>query len=334
MILNPNILALLVSSLLISLMTIYAACYGIKILRFWDISSGSELQLSLERRTYLISTIVSYFLVFQLVSLFLFILTADSICNLFVGAMCAVGTLTADRFGYPTLLLKVMTFILAGLWLIMNHVDNQACDYPLIRSKYRLLLLMAPLVLAETLVQGSYFLRLKPNIITSCCGSLFSQSSQGISADITALPPVPMLVLFCFVTGVTLAAGVRYFLSGKGSYFFAGMSGLNFMVSIASIISSISLYIYELPSHHCPFCILQHEYGYIGYALYLLIFIQTITGLGVGLLHMFRNKPSLEKIIQKAGKKLALISVISLALFMATVTVKILCSHLTVLNSG
>ena len=196
MILNPSILALSVSSILISLMTIYAACYGVLILRRWDISSGSELQLSLERRTYLISTIVSYFLAFQLVSLFLYIQTADSICHLFVGAMCAVGALTVNSFGYPTLVLKVATFIMAGLWLILNHTDNQGYDYPLIRAKYLLLLIMAPFILSETVVQGIYFLGLKPDIITSCCGSLFSQSSRGIASEILAMPSIPAKILF------------------------------------------------------------------------------------------------------------------------------------------
>src|ERR1035438_1148582 len=124
MILHPNILALFVSSLLVCLMVLYSSYYGIRILRSWDIRSGSELQLALERRTYLISTIVSYFLLFQLASLFLFISTADSICELFVGAMCAVGTLTVNQFGYPTLLLKLFTFLLAGFWLVLNRLDN------------------------------------------------------------------------------------------------------------------------------------------------------------------------------------------------------------------
>ena len=75
MILHPSILSLFVSSLLTSLMVLYSSVYGVQILRHWDIRSGSELQLNLERKTYLISTIVSYFLGFQLVSLFLFIFT-------------------------------------------------------------------------------------------------------------------------------------------------------------------------------------------------------------------------------------------------------------------
>jgi len=327
MILDPSILALLISSLLISLMTLYASGYGVQILRRWDITSGSELQLTLERRTYLVSTIVSYFLAFQLVSLFLFIQTADSICHLFVGAMCAVGTLTVNGFGYPTLLLKVVTFILAGLWLILNHADNQGYDYPLIKAKYLLLLIMAPFILAEAVVQGVYFLGLRPDIITSCCGSLFSQSSRGIASEMLAAPTIPMKIAFYSCMFVTFAAGARVFLRGKGGYFFAGMSGITFAVSIASIISFISLYFYEMPSHHCPFCILQKEYNYVGYPLYGLMFLGIVTGLGVGLLQPFHKKKSLEKIIPVIQRKLAAVSVISFLIFTVIVTYQILFSN-------
>ncbi|MDD2582761.1 MAG: hypothetical protein PHR66_12295 [Desulfuromonadaceae bacterium] len=326
MILHPGIMALLVSSALISIMMFYAACYGILILRRWDITSGSELQLALERRTYLISTIVSYFLIFQLVSLFLFIQTADSICHLFVGAMCAVGTLTVSNFGYTVLFLKVATFIMAGLWLILNHTDNQGYDYPLIRPKYMLLLIMAPFTVAETVVQGIYFTGLNPDIITSCCGTLFSQSSRGIAADILALPVTPMRILFYVCMAATFAFGARLLWEGKGAYLFAGMSGVTFVVSIISIISFISLYFYEMPSHHCPFCILQREYGYVGYPLYIFILSGTVAGLGCGLLQLFRKKESLDTIIPAVQRKLAAITVISFMLFTVIVTWQILFS--------
>ena len=88
MILQPAVLALLVGSLLTSFMLLYALCYGIRILARWNIKSGSELQLTLERRTYLISTILSYTMAFQLLSLFLFIYTADHLHSQFSGAMC------------------------------------------------------------------------------------------------------------------------------------------------------------------------------------------------------------------------------------------------------
>ncbi|MDD2853330.1 MAG: hypothetical protein PHY09_15705 [Desulfuromonadaceae bacterium] len=331
MILNPGILALFITSLLISLMTIYAACHGIQILRRWDIASGSELQLILERRTYLISTIVTYFLAFQLVSLFLFIQTADSICHLFVGAMCAVGTLTVNSFGYPTLLLKVLTFIIAGLWLILNYADNRGYDYPLIRAKYLLLLILAPFVLAETVVQCFYFFGLTPDIITSCCGTLYSQSARGIASEILALPVIPAKILFSVSMLATCAAGMRLFLNGKGVYRLAALSGITFVVSIISMISFISLYIYEMPSHHCPFCIVQKEYGYVGYPLYLLLLSGTVLGLGVGLLQPFRNKKSLEHIIPAIQQKCAGAAVVAFVLFTSIVSWQILVSSLKML---
>ena len=66
MLFKPGILALFLSSLLILGMVLYASFYGALILRYWNLKSGSETQLKLERRTYLISTLMGYALVFQL----------------------------------------------------------------------------------------------------------------------------------------------------------------------------------------------------------------------------------------------------------------------------
>src|SRR3990172_2439479 len=104
---HPATLALHVSSILIAFMVLYSARYGIRILRKWDIGSGSELQLTLERRTYLISTLLAYTFGFQLLSLFLFIFTADHLHTLFVGAMCAAGSLYFNGYCYPSLILKI-----------------------------------------------------------------------------------------------------------------------------------------------------------------------------------------------------------------------------------
>jgi hypothetical protein len=168
MILHPAILALLLGSLLTCLMILYAGWYGVRILRGWDLSSGSELQLELEKRTYLISTLLSYALAFELISLFLFIFTADRLHPLFTGSMCAAGTLNANGFGYPLLLPKIVYFLLAGVWLILNHADNRGFDYPLIRIKYTLLVPIVPLALLELLYLFSYFSGLHADVITSC----------------------------------------------------------------------------------------------------------------------------------------------------------------------
>ena len=210
MIQHPGILALLLASGLVSLLLAAAGWQGWRILRGWDLRSGSEGQLDLERRTYLVSTLVANALVIQILSLFLFIFTADGLHTQFVGAMCAAGSLAADPFGYPTLLAKIATCLLAGVWLILHRADTQGYDYPLIRPKYLLLLILVPLVLAETWLQARYLMGLKADVMTSCCGSLFGQGRQGLAGELAGLSPRLIQPMFWISFLALLAAGTRF----------------------------------------------------------------------------------------------------------------------------
>lgn len=326
MVFHPAILALYLSSLLISFMIFCSAYYGIQILREWDIQSGSERQLMLERKTYLVSTILAYSFGFQLLSLFLYIFTVDHLHVLFVGAMCAAGSLYVNSYGYPALILKVINFLLAGLWLILNATDNKAYDYPLIKKKYLFLLIIAPFIFAEMILQGNYFLRLKPDVITSCCGTLFSLDGGNITSDIAALPSIPMKITFYLCMAVTVASGFYFYRKNKGGYFFSSMSAITFLISIVSIISFICLYFYEIPTHHCPFCILQREYGYIGYPLYFALLGSAVCGMGVGVLMPFRNGKSLSNLIPSIQRRLVLASLILFLIFTAIVTYRMVFS--------
>jgi len=326
MIFHPTILALLISSALISLMISYSAYFGIQILRHWNLQDGSEVQLILERRTYLLSTLLAYLFAFELVSLFFFIYTVDRLHSLFVGAMCAAGSLNVNPYGYPALVLKIINSLLVGLWLIFNDTDNRAYDYPLIRKKYLLLLVLTPLLLGETLLQANYFFNLKPDIMTSCCGSLFNPDTGGISSEMAGLPALPAKIVFFSLTILTIFSGVFFYRRDRGGYLFAGLGGLTFPVSILSIISFISLYFYELPTHHCPFCLLQREYFYIGYPLYVALLGGTVTAMGVGLLMPFRSHPSLKDFLPPFQKRLALISSILYVIFAVMVTLRMVFS--------
>jgi hypothetical protein len=329
MIFHPAVISLSAGSVIVSFMMLYSSWFGSAILRKWNLRSGSELQLNLERRTYLISTILSYVFGFQLISFFLFIFTADHLHGLFTGAMCAAGTLNVNEYGYPAILLKMVNFILAGLWLVMNYTDNRAFDYPLIRTKYSMLLILAPLLVVETLVQSEYFLGLKAEVITSCCGSLFGADSGSIASDIAAFPHRPLKTAFYGSIIATSFTGVFFYLKGgRSGVVFSALSITAFLLSIASLISFISPYVYELPTHHCPFCVLQREYGYIGYLLYVGLLAAVVSGAGVGLLMPFRRIPSLKEIIPSIQKKLTLSSVLFFLLFAGLATYKIVFSGL------
>ncbi|MCX7948661.1 MAG: hypothetical protein N2509_00965 [Treponemataceae bacterium] len=329
MLLHPAILALLVGSILISLMVIFSAHFGILILRKWDLKSGSELQLSLERKTYLISTVMTYAFSFQVLSFFLFIYTADHLSPLFSGAMCAAGTLNVNRWGYPTFLLKIFNFLLAGLWLMINYTDNRAYDYPLIKWKYALLLLIMPIVLAETVIQGNYFLHLQPDIITSCCGSLFTPEKQGITSSLIALPRLPLEVSLYLSAGLTFLVGGVFYKKGRGEWAFVLALWATVVLSALSLISFICLYIYEIPTHHCPFCILQREYGYVGYPLYLTLLGSAVSGTGIGALMKARSHESLKEVVPKIQKGLLLLSLACLLIFFMMAGAQIIFSTLT-----
>jgi hypothetical protein len=328
MVFHPLIMALYAASILIGFMVWYAGYFGLQIVRKWDIRSGSELQLTLERKTYLISTLLTYIFGAELLSLFLYIFTVDRLHTFFVGAMCAAGSLYVNSYGYPTLILKLINFLLAGIWLILNHVDNRGYDYPLIQKKYFFLLFLAPLIFTELILQANYFLRLQPEIITSCCGTLFSGSGKGLASEITALPPLPMKFVFYLSMIGTAASGLYFYRRGRGGYLFAGMSAFTFIVSLLSLLSFLSLYFYELPTHHCPFCILQGEYGYIGYPLYLALLGGGIAGVGSGILMPFRGIKSLSGMVPPLQKKLVLFSLTLFALFTAIATYAIIFSNL------
>ena len=198
--------------------------------------------------------------------------------------------------------------------------------YPLIRLKYTLLVPVVPLALLELFYLFSYFSGLHADVITSCCGSLFSLDRPGISGDLAALPSTPMMIAFYAVMAATLLSGTYYYCKGRGGYLFSALGCAAFVIALASIVSFISLYIYELPTHHCPFDILQKEYGYIGYPMYASLFGAVVTGMGVGVLTPFRSRGSMSHVIPALTRRLTAISLILYVLFTLIVSYKIVFS--------
>lgn len=319
MILHPGILALLLGALLALVLLTLAVPLAIRVLRRWDPLSSGEGQLQLERQTYLLSTLVSYACGFQLLALLLYVFTADSLHQQFVGAMCATGTFNANPIGWELLKLKLVLFFAAGLWLVFNSMTRQAPDYPLTRIKYGLLLLLWPLSLLDLVWQLQFFLGLEPQIITSCCGSLFSASGSGVASSLAELPLVPMMWAFYGASAVLLvllAAQLRWPALWL-RYLGAAWAVLYLGLALAAMVSFISVYIYQLPSHHCPFDILQAGYDWIGYPIYLGLFGGVLCTLVTGLYALLRGVPSLERLVRLRERFWALSALLLLGMFLA-----------------
>jgi hypothetical protein len=336
MLFQPAIIALLLASALCVLALVASAPFALDVIRRWDIKSGSERQLQMERRTYLFSTLLTFVLALQLAAVLLFVFNAEKMSGMFVGAMCAVGTLNVNAFGFPALNAKIAVFFLAAMWLAINHVDSRARDYPLVRIKYALLLLLAPLLVASGWVELQYFLGLKADVITSCCGSLFSEGSPTLAAEASALPPLPAMWLFYGSLGAAIVVAAWHGYgggrSGWSAYALATASAIGFAATIAGILSFVSLYIYEHPNHHCPFCILKPEYGYQGYWLYVPLFGATAAGLAVGAVQPFARIESLRDIVPGFSRTLAAIAANGFALTAAIATAMIWQSRLILLE--
>ena len=334
MVVNPAIVALVIASLVGTLMLGYSAGFGWRLVSHWDLSSGSELQVTLERHTYLISTLVAFVLATEAFGLLLFVYNADRIAPLFVGAMCAVGTLNTSAFGFPTLALKILVFFSASTWLVLHRLDTRGYDYPLTRVKYRLLILIAPLVLAEAYLQGRFFLALDTDVITSCCGSLFGTNRAALASEVAGMPAGRAMVLFFGTLGLTLTTGIasrRWPLLG---YAYALASVLAFAVSLVAIVSFTSLYVYEHPHHHCPFCLLKAEYGYQGYLLYGPLFLATALGIGSGAVRPFASIGSLSGVVEPLARRLTAVS-LGLFAFLTLWTAVIMArSGLVLLGGG
>jgi len=333
MIFQPAIIALLLASLVCVALLLGSVPYAIDIIRHWDVASGSEKQLVLERRTYLLSTLLGLVFCTQIVALLLFVFNAEKMSSMFVGAMCAVGTLNVNVYGFPALIAQIVVFFLTAIWLIINHVDTCAYDYPLVRIKYILLLFFLPLLLVSAVLQLHYFLGLKADVITSCCGSLFSEDSKGLAGDAAASPPLLTMLFFYTTLALAIGAGFFYRVCQRGAYFVAMCSAIAFVVALAGILSFVSLYIYEHPHHHCPFCVLKPEYNFQGYWLYLPLFIGTAAGLGVGAIEPFSGVPSLSTIVPVVARKLATLAAIMFSLFAAVASFMIVSSRLILLES-
>lgn len=328
MIFQPAILALLLASAANLVMLLAAAPFALAVIRDWDIGSGSERQLKLERKTYLIAALLAFLLTVQLASLLLFVFNADRMAPLFTGAMCAVGSLNANEYGFPALLTQMAVFFLAAMWLAVNHVDTRAPDYPLVRVKYALLLGLAPMLAAAFVLELNYFLNLRADVITSCCARSFSAEGPGLSSELASLKPAP--ARFVFFGGLSAAVLAALYTAWKGrlGYVLGGLSAAAFAAALAGIVSFLSLYVYEHPNHHCPFCVLKAEYGYQGYALYVPLFAATACGLAAGAVQPFAGVPSLRRVIPRFQRRLGAVAAAGYAVVLAAAGVILFRSHL------
>lgn len=315
MLLSPPVLALLFCSLLVCVLALVATGAGVAAVVGWNPEDWGERQLGRERRALLAETALALVLAWQMVSIFLFVATAQRLHPLVPGAMCAAGTLNASRFGYPTLALKAAVFGLSGLWLLVHRASPAAADTGLVRAKLLSPLPLSALLVAENGFQLRYFSDLDPAVITSCCATVFAEGGDGLGAGVASLPPGATRAAFFGTLALTLGAGGWSLRRRRSPALFSILALLLGGLGLAFLVAWLAPAIYELPTHHCPFCLLSADHGHVGYALYLLLATGVLAGGGSGLVHALRRLDPLGSIRPGVERRLCLASMAGFGLF-------------------
>ncbi|UOD35354.1 hypothetical protein DSN97_03205 [Deferribacteraceae bacterium V6Fe1] len=246
---------------------------SITMIRRFNFNSSTTFQYTLEKKNTLISAVVSFLILLKLPLIFFFLYLLDSLSSSIPGAMCAVGVLNSTPYGAYLIILKVTILFVLGYWFYINKFDLQTYGFKYTKLKYRLLIFITLLIILEFLLEINLFNNISPEKIVSCCGSVFGGELRQFSTFLinieNSLSVLAIIVVFVVMTLAFMFK--KYRLYGFTVFFFL-------LTAIYSLIDFFSTYIYELPTHRCPFCILQRDYNHIGYVLYFLLFFGTFYG--------------------------------------------------------
>ena len=298
--LNNEVIVYLLSETVLYLLLFVAFLVTVGLVRKWNFDAFTTEQFTLENRSYLVMTIIFFAIVLKIILLPYFVYTIDALSDLVPGAMCGAGVIKANAYGNPLLALKIVILFLSGLWLSINTIDLKAKRYPYLKLKSWFFLFIFVLISAEFLLDILYFTHIETTNPVSCCSVIFGQTGGANSLPF-GLDIPKLLMLFYLLFALIV-------LSLLSSLPLVSMaSGILFVVvGYYAVVYFFGTYIYELPTHKCPFCMLQKHYYYVGYVIWGSLLLGTFYTLDSAVMQLFFKHPS---------RKLKRIALLFLTLF-------------------
>ena len=281
--LQNEVFITLFSQTLLLILNIIAFLGTVKILKRWDFKATTPEQYKLEKLSYLIVLIITVSLLFNILLLPYFAYTIESLSAIVPGAMCGAGVISANDFGNPLLLLKILILFFVGIWLIINHEDLKAKNYPYTRKKFWFYAIIFIMIVTSYVLEISYFTNISLEKPVSCCSVIFGLS--GTNSLPFGLDAIMIVAIFYLLVLLNIL-----FIWQKQAFPLALSSLLFLFVAYYAITHFFGTYIYQLPTHICPFCMLQGEYFYIGYLLWGLLFISVFFGIANAVLKLVISK--------------------------------------------
>lgn len=281
--LQNEVFITLFSQTLLLILNIIAFLGTLKILKNWDFKATTPQQYRLEKLSYLIVLIITVSLLFNILLLPYFAYTIESLSAIVPGAMCGAGVIGANNLGNPLLLLKILILFFIGIWLIINHEDLKAKNYPYTRKKFWFFTLIFIMIVSSYTLEILYFTNISLEKPVSCCSVIFGLSGENSLPF--GLDAIMIVVIFYL-----LALLSTLFIWQKQAFALA-LSSLGFLfVAYYAVTHFFGTYIYQLPTHICPFCMLQGEYYYVGYLIWGLLFVSVFFGIANAVLKLIIGK--------------------------------------------
>ena len=278
MIWTPWALALTASALLLTGLA-FRAAVPVFLLGFQKAAPDSAFHLAMEKQEMLFSAVIQIVSVTYLFSPVLLVMAAFDFSRLIPGAMCPTGVFNADRLGLPLLMIRLIGLFPLMAWGTLYSMDMQFPDTPFRKIRRVLMIPIFAWLVGDTVIQTIFFSRLNADSVTSCCAVVFDASQSGsFSMDLFSRFPSSAFFFTSggLYTGLGLFGLIRRRAVLRIGY---GLSApLFFFFGIAAVTSCISPYIYALPHHHCPFCILSGKESLLGIPLMALVYIASLSG--------------------------------------------------------
>lgn len=118
----------------------------------------------------------------------------------------------------------------------------------------------------EYILDILYFTNISLEQIVLCCSVIFGV--QGSNSLPFGLDTTKLIILFYLFYLLIIMANIS-----KQAFITFIVNIIFLYLAYISVVEFFGTYIYQLPTHKCPFCMLQKEYYYIGYLLWSMLFL-------------------------------------------------------------
>ena len=279
LLLIPSVTVLLfVETILVTLLSILFL-KAVSILIRYKRHSTSSAQYALEKESYLLSSFVQITLFIYFPFLLFFIYILNDLSSIVPGAMCAAGVISSNDYGEFLVVLKFVIAIALPLWLAFHKEDVKTRRQIYFEKKLYFFLLLYLLIIAAYVLEILFLTHINTQSVVSCCSIIYDTQEQIIPFSKNTLA-----ALF-YLNFIVIIFALVY----KKKILLISASVLFLYLSYLSITYFFGLYIYELPSHHCPYCILSKDYYFIGYFIYGTLVLSTYYALSAALFGFVSN---------------------------------------------